>query len=163
MSKKDDEQDNKPKNNVIKFSIPKKPLSEYFNIEDLKQIQKNAVSKGASEYSEAVERRIKEIMDAEFGILGERFFRTVAIHEENLYQKHNKNVKANLIRRMVKEHGIFETINRLVSNKKNLSQGFSEMVQAGDENDTLEQIVLDHPELFPEETVKSAKIKLRKN
>jgi hypothetical protein len=117
------QKDEKPK-----FKTPKKPLSEYSNIEDLKQIQKNALSKNEIEYAAAVDIRIKEIIDAEFGILGDRFFKSVNAHEANLYKKHNKNVRANLIRRMVKGHGIFETINRLVSNKKKLSQGFSEMV-----------------------------------
>ena len=58
-------------------------------------------------------------------------------------------------------HGIFETINRLVSNKKKLSQGFSEMVDSGDGENTLEKIVLDYPDLFPEETVTAAKEKLK--
>lgn len=162
MSKKDEDQDNKPKTNIIKFPVPKKPLSEYFNIEELKQIQRNALSKGATEYAEAVENRIREINDAEFGVLGTRFFKSIEIHEANLLKKHGKSVRANFIRRMVKENGIFETINRLVSNKNRPTQGFEEMVGSGDAENTLEQIVIDHPELFPEEIVLAAKSKLGK-
>jgi len=166
MSKDNDRTlENSPKINQKaekpKFQIPKKTLSEYFNIEDLKQIQRNALSKKEIDYAEAVELRIKEIIDAEFGILGDRFFKSLDAHEANLYEKHNKNVRANFIRRMVKNHGIFETINRLVSNKKKLSQGFSEMVDSGDGENTLEKIVLDYPDLFPEETVTAAKEKLK--
>ena len=161
MSKKDDEQDNKPKNNVIKFPVPKKLLSDYFNIEELKQIQRNALSKGALDYAQKVDGRIREIMDAEFGVLGERFYKSVDAHEANLFKKHNKNVRATLIRRMVKEHGIYETINRLVSKRDRITQGFSEMIGSGKPEDTLEQIVLDHPELFSLETVRAAKEKLQ--
>ena len=47
------------------------------------------------------------------------------------------------------------------SYKKKLSQGFSEMVGSGDGENTLEKIVIDYPNLFPEETVIAAKEKLQ--
>ena len=128
MSKDNDKTlENSPKINQKaekpKFQIPKKTLSEYFNIEDLKQIQRNALSKKEIDYAEAVELRIKEIIDAEFGILGDRFFKSLDAHEANLYEKHNKNVRANFIRRMVKNHGIFEkNIYNHIKNKQGCPQ-----------------------------------------
>lgn len=83
----------------------------------------------------------------------------MAAYEEYLYEKNNKKVKATYIRRKQKKAGTMKTIIDAV-NKNEVQEGLELLVDMGSTEFSMEAIVLEFPNEFPNETVKNAKKKL---
>lgn len=144
-----------------KFQIPKKPLAEYSDLEQLRMIHKNALRLGVTDYAVSVELRINEILETEAGMLAPEFERSLAKYEELLFSKHKKRVRATYVRRMFMKHGAIGAITRAVGKKNKTTYGLIELLEAGEDEFTFEQIVIDNPDKFPSETVEIAKRKIR--
>ena len=86
----------------------------------------------------------------------------MAAYEEHLYEKKGERRKANRLRSKWEKAGTKQTIIDAV-NKKKLQEGFELLVNEGGTEFSMESIVLEFPDEFPEETVLNAKLKLSLN
>ena len=81
-------------------------------------------------------------------------------YEELLRLKHNgRRVRAIYTWRMFDNHGIIETIERLMRTSKK-QPGFKELVKDGKKDLTFEALVVRHPGSFTQEAVKRSKQRL---
>ena len=145
-----------------KFQMPKKHLSEYHDLQQLRMIHKNALRLGIADYAASVEVRINEILETEAGLLAPEFEKSLARYEELLFKKHKKRVQATYVRRMFKRYGAIGAITKTVEKKNRITYGLTQMLEAGEDEFTFEQIVIDNPEKFSSDTVKIAKEKVRR-
>jgi len=143
-----------------KIIIPKKPLSDYTDLGELRRIRVNALNAGAHEYAELVQQRIWELFGTGSDSLDEAFLRTLATYESLLFDKHQKNVKAQYIRRMLAKHGTIESLKRAVMSKGKLSSGFITLIQAGHADLTAESLVIKNADKFEPNVVQRAKEKI---
>ena len=141
-------------------SLPKKPLSEYGDLNELRVIRQNALRLSQTDYAEKVQQRIWELFGTGSDSLDEAFLRTLATYESLLFDKHQKNVKAQYIRRMLAKHGTIESLKRAVMSKGKLSSGFITLVQAGHADLTAESLVIKNADKFEPNVVQKAKEKI---
>ncbi len=82
-------------------------------------------------------------------------------YEDALRLEHEgRNVKAGYTRRMFRERGIIEAVNRVVSDRKE-SAGYTTLVEMGMKDKLFEAVVLRHPEVFSAVAVERSRERLR--
>ena len=138
--------------NIIKSST---------DIDRIRKFKHNAKNQENETIINICNQRIIELSGIdEDNLIEKRFRECLAAYEEYLYEKNNKKVKANYLRRKWKETGTMQTIIDAV-NKKNTQQGLELLVNMGGTEFSMESIVLEFPNDFPKETVINAKKKLK--
>ena len=75
------------------------------------------------------------------------FMRALAAYEEYLSSKNSRTTTANRLRQSIKKNGLKNAIIKATS-KKTATEGYDYLINAGLDEFTLEQVVLDNHELF---------------
>jgi predicted ribosome quality control (RQC) complex YloA/Tae2 family protein len=75
------------------------------------------------------------------------FMRALAAYEEFLSSKNSRKTIANRLRQSIKKNGVKNAIIKATS-KKTVTEGYDYLINAGLDEFTLEQVVLDNHELF---------------
>jgi hypothetical protein len=109
----------------------------------LRGIQRSAAKLGLGGDTE-VERECREALSA---------------YESILADQHGKRTLASYTRRMIKERGITQAIEHLVT-KRDETVGYTRLVEVGLQRHAFEAVVLRHPESFSPEAVASSRERL---
>jgi len=133
------------------------------DIEKIRRFKKNAQVQENEVIIKKCNERIIELSGIEENNPIEiKFKECLAAYEEHLYEKKGERRKANRLRSKWEKAGTKQTIIDAV-NKKKLQEGFELLVNEGGTEFSMESIVLEFPDEFPEETVLNAKLKLSLN
>lgn len=140
-------------------SRPKKPLTDYTDINELEQISENARRRGDVEYAEMAEHRMAELQGNVSVALRADFNRAMEVYESYLSQKNQKTTRATRTWQKVNRDGIRQAIIGLVKRKDDAT-GFVELVAYGGVGDTFEAVVLNHAAEFPPDVVEAARVRI---
>lgn len=130
--------------------------------EECERFARNVSEKNPSLAHEAHRRRV-ELLASAHGAYNDvelEALKAVYAYEEILMMKHNgRRVRASYTWRMIGQHGIIETIERLVRTRKSQS-GFVELAKMGMQDLTFEAVVLRNPKSFTQEALSRARQRL---
>lgn len=125
-----------------------------------RNLMANALKLGRNDVYQAAFRRLGEIEGGNnTDPVIRAFWSAVAAVEEVLRQKHGKSVKANYTRRKAAKVGEISCLTDWAL-KKNETEGFQMLLQAGLGDQTGEYVVVNYPDRFPVEAVEAAKKRL---
>ena len=82
--------------------------------------------------------------------------RAVYAYEKGLSLKNGRNTYASRTWQMIKRHGIIEAVERAV-NRKDVTQGYTILVEMGMQDFAFEHVVLRHPELFSQKAIERSR------
>ena len=137
---------------------PRKLISEYTDINHLRQIIKNAEKINDLEYANQAEDQIKFLIKNISDELRDDFYRVMVIYENHLSEKNLKKKRAIYTWRSVQKHGIRQTLIKLVEKKEEAS-GYTTLAKSGKFEDTFEALVLKYPHEFSERAIKNAQLR----
>ena len=83
----------------------------------------------------------------------------VYAYERVLCEKHGKNVRASRTWQMIKRHGIITAVERAV-NRKDVTSGYTALVEMGMPDFAFEAVVCRHPSVFSAEALKRSRERL---
>jgi len=137
---------------------PRKLISEYKNINDLRQIVKNAKINNELEYAQQAEDQIKFLMENISEELKNDFYMVMETYEKHLSEKNLKKTKAVYTWRSVHKHGIRQTLINLVETDP-VGSGYTTLAKSGLFDETFEALVLKYQDEFSLVTINKAKIR----
>lgn len=85
----------------------------------------------------------------------------VYAYEEVLTKKRGKRTRASRTWQMIKRHGVILAVERAV-NRPEETMGYKTLVEMGMQDYAFEAVILRHPHLFSEETVRKAESRVNK-
>jgi hypothetical protein len=132
--------------------------------EQAKILEKNALARGNQHLAKLARLRGIELSAAKLGMGGdtdvEREGReALSAYESLLSEEHGKKTVAGYTRRIIRERGIVQAIEHLVT-KRDETLGYTKLVEVGLQWHAFEAVVLRHPESFSIEAVDSSRERL---
>ena len=137
---------------------PRKSLSDFNNISDLKQMKTNAIKRGDMEYSKLIQKRIYEILFQQSKDIDKRFEAIIIAYEFVLEDQKQKKTRATRTRNKWVKDGTIKTASDLI--KKKTSLGFEILKNINELRLSIEQFVIDFGSHFDKELVVLATSKL---
>ena len=140
-------------------TAPKRPLkdiSEYKNINDLRQIIKNAEKNNELEYAKQAEDQINFLIENISDDLKNDFQRVMDVYETHLSEKNKKKTRASYTWKSVKKNGIRQTLENLVGTDP-VAFGYTTLAKSLKFDDTFEALVIKYPDEFSLKSINNAK------